>query len=48
MVNESLLFACHAKHIKLIPWTVNDSLAIGKLRTMGVDGIISDYPNLFH
>ncbi len=48
LVNESLLSDCHGKHIKLIPWTVNDVTTIEKLRTMGVDGIISDYPNLFH
>lgn len=48
LVNETLLLACHSKHIKLIPWTVNDAPTIEKLRTMGVDGIISDYPNLFH
>ncbi len=35
------------KVMKLIPWTVNDRNAMEKLRNMGVDGIITDYPNLF-
>ncbi|MCP9201283.1 glycerophosphodiester phosphodiesterase [Gramella sp. GC03-9] len=33
------------KNMKLIPWTVNDSLAIKRMKSFGVDGIISDYPN---
>ena len=28
--------------------TVNDRSAIDKLKTLGVDGIITDYPNLFN
>lgn len=48
LVNESLLSACHTKNIKVIPWTVNDKATINKLKAMGVDGIISDYPNLFN
>jgi glycerophosphoryl diester phosphodiesterase len=34
--------------MKIIPWTVNDKETIEKLEKMGVDGIISDYPNLFN
>jgi glycerophosphoryl diester phosphodiesterase len=48
LVKESLVNTCHVKDIKLIPWTVNDKATIGKLKAMGVDGIISDYPNLFN
>ncbi len=33
--------------IKIIPWTVNDKKEIEKMETLQVDGIISDYPNLF-
>ncbi|WP_202621818.1 glycerophosphodiester phosphodiesterase [Pontibacter russatus] len=32
--------------MKLIPWTVNTSGEMEELRQMGVDGIITDYPNL--
>ena len=48
LVNESLVNICHMKDVKLIPWTVNDKTTIDKLKKMGVDGIISDYPNLFN
>jgi glycerophosphoryl diester phosphodiesterase len=46
-VTETLVKKCQDKKIKLIPWTVNDKAAIDRLRKMGVDGIITDYPNLF-
>ena len=46
LVNETLINACHQQHIKIIPWTVNTAKKIAELKAMGVDGIISDYPNL--
>jgi glycerophosphoryl diester phosphodiesterase len=47
LVNEGLLTYCRSKKIKLIPWTVNTKEEINRLKNMGVDGIITDYPNLF-
>ena len=47
MVSPELVKKCHEQNIKIIPWTVNDKVRIGELKEMGVDGIISDYPNLF-
>lgn len=47
LVNLKLVQECRVKKIKLIPWTVNDLETIHKFTAMGVDGIISDYPNLF-
>jgi glycerophosphoryl diester phosphodiesterase len=47
LVNEALLKACHQKNIKVIAWTVNTKDEILGLKKMGVDGIISDYPDLF-
>jgi glycerophosphoryl diester phosphodiesterase len=47
LVNEDLIKKCHKQNIRVIPWTVNDKATIDKLKTMGVDGLISDYPNLF-
>jgi glycerophosphoryl diester phosphodiesterase len=32
----------------VIPWTVNEKEKIDELKRMGVDGIISDYPDLFN
>lgn len=47
LVDLKLVQECRVKKIKLIPWTVNDLETIRKFTAMGVDGIISDYPNLF-
>lgn len=47
LVNAALVKECHARGIKLIPWTVNDKKKIEALKKLGVDGIISDYPDLF-
>lgn len=47
LVTQELVLECKTKKVKLIPWTVNDSETIKKLIIMGVDGIITDYPNLF-
>ena len=48
LVNENLLKSCHKLNMKVIPWTVNDKTKIEELKKMGVDGIITDYPNLFN
>ncbi len=47
LVNGNLVKKCHLQHIQVIPWTVNDKTKIVELKALGVDGIISDYPNLF-
>jgi glycerophosphoryl diester phosphodiesterase len=47
LVNADLLKACHEKKILVIAWTVNNKATIANLRALGIDGIISDYPNLF-
>lgn len=47
LVTSTLVAECHAKNIRIIPWTVNDRANIERLKAMGVDGIISDYPDLF-
>jgi glycerophosphoryl diester phosphodiesterase len=48
LVTPLLVRQCKKVGIKLIPWTVNDAAKIEALKAMGVDGIISDYPNLFN
>ncbi len=47
LVTTELVKKCHEKDIRIIPWTVNDKALIKKFREMGVDGIITDYPDLF-
>lgn len=46
-VTKEVVDYCHAKGMKVIPWTVNNKKDIDALLAMGVDGLISDYPNLF-
>jgi glycerophosphoryl diester phosphodiesterase len=36
---------CHLLHIAVIPWTVNETKDMQALMDMGVDGIITDYPD---
>lgn len=48
LVTRQLVATCRAKNIKLIPWTINTREEIEKYRQMGVDGIITDYPDLFN
>ena len=45
LVNKKLIRACHRLHIKVLPWTVNDEKKMVELKEMGVDGLISDYPD---
>lgn len=47
LVTPQLVKECKSRKVKLIPWTVNNFSDIHKFTKMGVDGIISDYPNLF-
>ncbi|OJJ15939.1 glycerophosphodiester phosphodiesterase [marine bacterium AO1-C] len=44
LVTSELIAKAHAKKIQIIPWTVNDVKEAEKLKKMGVDGIITDYP----
>ncbi len=45
-VNESLIQQCKAKGIKIIAYTVNDLGEMKRLKALGLDGIITDYPNV--
>jgi len=48
MVDEAMVKLCHEKGMKIIPWTVNDKKMVKKLVKMGVDGMITDFPDLFN
>lgn len=45
-VNKEMIEAAHSQKIRVIPWTVNDEKAMRKLVALGVDGLITDYPDL--
>ncbi len=46
LVNKAMVEAAHAQAIRVIPWTVNDEKTMRKLVLMGIDGLITDYPDL--
>ncbi len=46
LVDDQLVSDCHDNKIKLIPWTVNTEEEMKKLVEMGVDGLITDYPDI--
>lgn len=46
-VTKEMIDGCHKRNIKVVVWTVNKPEDMQKLITLGADGIISDYPNLF-
>jgi glycerophosphoryl diester phosphodiesterase len=45
LVTPALVKRCHSEGMKIIPWTINDAEKFREIRKMGVDGIISDYPD---
>jgi glycerophosphoryl diester phosphodiesterase len=46
LATEELVEKCHEQGMKFIPWTVNTVEEMKALKELGVDGIITDYPNL--
>ena len=44
-VDEELVAFCEAENMLLIPWTLNEEAEIKRALELGVDGIISDYPD---
>nr|WP_199158877.1 glycerophosphodiester phosphodiesterase family protein [Pedobacter sp. ASV2] len=46
MVNAELVEKAHADGVKVLPWTANTIEDMKRLRSLNVDGIISDYPDL--
>ena len=46
LITANVADTVHEKGMTIIPWTVNDTTAMKALIALGVDGIITDYPNL--
>ena len=46
LVNADLISAAHDLNIKVVPWTVNDADSVKSQIELGVDGIITDYPEM--
>ena len=45
LISKKTVKKCHKLGIRIIPWTVNKPADIKKIKEMGVDGMITDYPN---
>ncbi|MFG2767673.1 glycerophosphodiester phosphodiesterase family protein [Streptomyces rubiginosohelvolus] len=43
--DKGMITKAHARGLKVVPWTCNDPATIEALMDMGIDGIITDYPN---
>jgi len=46
MVTADVVKDCHAQGIKVLPWTPDTKEEIDSMKALGIDGIITDYPNL--
>jgi glycerophosphoryl diester phosphodiesterase len=45
LLNKEKVKSLQQRKIRVIPWTVNEISDMKKIREMGVDGFITDYPN---
>ena len=46
LASKTMVDFCHANHLKVHVWTINDAKTMKKLISIGVDGIITDRPKL--
>lgn len=46
LVDAALVRAAHARGVQVIPWTVNTLEEMRRLKALGVDGLITDYPDV--
>jgi glycerophosphoryl diester phosphodiesterase len=47
-VTPELISAVHGRGGRVYAWTVNSRKRIERMRALGVDGVITDDPRLFH
>jgi len=45
LVDAELMSYCHQSNMTVVPWTVNDIEEMKQMLELGVDGIITDYPD---
>jgi glycerophosphoryl diester phosphodiesterase len=46
LLSKDEIKRCHSKRMRVIPWTVNDMKEMEELKAWGVDGLITDYPDM--
>ncbi len=47
LLDSATVVAAHARGLRVVPWTVNDPADMARLVGMGVDGLITDYPDRY-
>ena len=45
-ITQQMVKNAHSKGVKIITWTVNEKIEVERLKRFGVDGIITDYPDI--
>jgi glycerophosphoryl diester phosphodiesterase len=45
-ITDALIAATHRQGLLIVPWTVNDAPTMASLIDRGVDGLITDYPDI--
>jgi glycerophosphoryl diester phosphodiesterase len=45
-ITDNLIASAHKQGLKIVPWTVDDAPTMASLIDRGVDGLITDYPNI--
>jgi glycerophosphoryl diester phosphodiesterase len=45
LLNAEVVKKAHEMGIKVVPWTVNETAEMQKMLDLGVDGVITDYPD---
>lgn len=45
VLTRELVDAAHERHLEVHAWTINDEAAMRRMLDLGVDGIITDYPD---
>lgn len=48
LVGKGLVDRCHEAGVKIIPWTVNSVKDFKYLLNLGVDGVVTDFPNIIN
>jgi glycerophosphoryl diester phosphodiesterase len=46
--NENVIEDAHSRGVKVMAYTVNSKKKIKKLKDLGIDGIITNFPDRFH
>lgn len=47
-LNEGNVAQIHREGLKIFPWTVNEPTDLERMKALGVDGIITNYPERLH